>query len=237
MKFENRGANMNYNELGEKLNELIKFENEPVAIKWSVKEPKNVEKEENKSRFCKKLTKAMDGEIFYATLEEEECMGGARYSGLKDMREYPANVQSGAFMVPKGLYKNIPAVQRSRENETYINPGIFNAVVFAPLNKAEFEPDVIFMVCNAKQGMEILHANAYDSGEHGLGADAAPVCSSMAATPYMAGKVTYGFGDVASRQSMDISPEDIMVSIPGSDLPRIVSNLEEMRTKMFFKEE
>ena len=228
---------MDYNELGEKLKNLMTFENEPVAIKWSVEEPKNVEKEESKSRFCSKLTKAMDGETFYATVEEEECMGGARYSGLKDMREFPANVQSGAFMVPRGLYKDIPAVQRSRINETYINPGIFNAVVFAPLNKAEFEPDVIFMVCNAKQGMEILHANAYDSGKHGIGADAVPVCSSMAATPYMTGKVTYGLGDVAARKNMDIKQEDIMVSIPGSDLPRIVSNLEEMRTKMLFKEE
>ena len=227
---------MDYNELGEKLNELLKLENEPVAIKWSVKEPKNIEKEEGKSRFCSKLVKAMNGEIFYSTLEEEECMGGARYSGLKDMREYSSNVQSGAFMVPNGLYKNIPAVQRSRENETYINPGIFSAVVFAPLNMADFEPDVLFMLCSAKQGMEILHANAYDSGKHGLGTDAVPVCSSMAATPYMTGKVTYGFGDVAARKNMDINQEDIMVSIPGGDLSRIVSNLEEMRTKMFFKE-
>lgn len=228
---------MDSNGLGQKLNDLLKLENEPVAIKWSVKEPKNVEKEEGKSRFCNKLVKAMNGEMFYATLEEEECMGGARYSGLKDMGEFPANVQSGAFMVPKGLYKNIPAVQRSRQDETYINPGIFNAIIFSPLNKAEFEPDVIFILCNAQQGMEILHANAYDSGKHGLGADAAPVCSSMAATPYMTGKVTYGLGDVASRQSMDISPEEIMVSIPANDLPRIISNLREMRTKMFFKEE
>jgi uncharacterized protein (DUF169 family) len=228
---------MDSNGLGQKLNDLLKLENEPVAIKWSVKEPKNVEKEEGKSRFCNKLVKAMNGESFYATLEEEECMGGARYSGLKDMGEFPANVQSGAFMVPKGLYKNIPAVQRSRQNETYINPGIFNAILFSPLKKAEFEPDVIFILCNAQQGMEILHANAYDSGKHGLGADAVPVCSSMAATPYMTGKVAYGFGDVASRQSMDISPEEIMVSIPASDLPRIVSNLREMRTKMFFKKE
>jgi len=228
--------NMDYNELGKKLNELLKLENEPVAIKWSVREPRNVEKEEGKSRFCSKLVKAMDGEIFYSTLEEEECMGGARYSGLKDMGEYPANVQSGAFMVPNGLYKNIPAVQRSRENETYINPGIFSAIVFAPLNKAEFEPDVIFMLCSAKQGIEILHANAYDSGAHGLGADSGPICSSMATVPYMTGKVTYGFGDVGSRQHMDISPENIMVTIPASELSPIISNLEEMRTKKFFKE-
>ena len=178
----------------------------------------------------------MNGEIFYSTLEEEECMGGARYSGLKNMSDYPANVQSGAFMVPNGLYKNIPAVQRSRENETYINPGIFSAVVFAPLNMADFEPDVLFMLCSAKQGMEILHANAYDSGEHGEGADAAPICSSMAASPYMTGKVTYGFGDIASRTNMNIKPDEIMVSIPGSDISRIITNLGEMKTKMFFKE-
>lgn len=228
---------MDCNELGKKLNELLKLKNGPVAIKWTVNDPKNVDREEGKSSFCTKLTKAMDGEIFYSTVEEEGCMGGARYSGLKDMNEYPANVQSGAFMVPKGLYKDIPAVQRSRMNETYINPGIFSAVIFAPLNMAEFKPDVVFMVCNAKQGMEILHANAYDSGEHGLGADVSPICSSMAAAPYMTGKVTYGFGDVASRQNMGINQEDIMISIPGSDLSRIVSNLGEMRTKTFFKEE
>lgn len=228
---------MEYQELGNKLNELLRLENEPVAIKWSVKEPKNVKKEEGKSKFCAKLVKAQNGEIFYGTLEEEECMGGARYSGLKSMDEYPAQVQSGAFMVPKGLYKNIPAVQRSRKDENYIDPGIFSAVIFAPLNRAQFEPDVIFMICNAQQGMEILHANAYDSGEHGLGADAVPICSSMAATPYMTGKVTYGFGDVAARENMDLLKEDIMVSIPGGDLSRLVSNLSEMRTKAFFKEE
>lgn len=228
---------MEYNELGGKLNELLKLENAAVAIKWSVNEPKSVPREESKSRFCNKLQKAMNGQMFYSTLDEEECMGGARYSGLKDMHEYPANVQSGAFMVPKGLYRNVPAVQRSRKNESYLEPGIFSAIIFAPLHKAEFEPDVVFIVCNAQQGMEILHANQYDSGEHSLGADAVPVCSSMAASPYMTGKVTYGFGDVAARKNMDIHPGDIMVSIPGSDLTRIVSNLKEMRTKMFFKEE
>jgi uncharacterized protein (DUF169 family) len=230
------GFKMDYNELGNKLKEILKLENDPVAIKWSVKEPRDIEKEEGKSRFCAKITKAMRGKTFYATAEEEECMGGARYSGLKDPKEFPATMQSGAFLVPMGVYKNIPAVQRSWKNNLNVEYEIFNAVIFAPLVNAEFEPDVIFIVCNAKQGMEILHANAYDSGTHGLGADSGPICSSMAAVPYMTGKVTYGFGDVGSRQHMDISPEDIMVAIPASEFSRIIFNLEEMRTKKFFKE-
>ena len=226
-----------YNELEEKLKDILGLENEPVAIKWSVREPRKIEKEKEKTRFCRKLEKAMHGEIFYATSEEEECMGGSRYSGLKDKREFPANMQSGSFLVPRGVYKNICAVQRSWRDNLNVEPGIFKAVIFAPLTKADFDPDVIFVVCKANQGMEILHANAYDSGAHGLGADSGPICSSMAAMPYLTGKVTYGFGDVGSRQYTNLNPEDIMVSIPASELSRIVSNLEEMHTKRYFKEE
>ena len=226
-----------YIELGEKLKEILGLENDPVAIKWSVREPRNIEKENETTRFCRKLEKAMHGEVFYATSEEEECMGGARYSGLKDKCEFPANMQSGSFLVPRGVYKNVSAVQRSWRNNLNIEPGIFKAVIFAPLNKADYDPDVIFIICKAKQGMEILHANAYDSGAHGLGADSGPICSSMAAIPYLTGKVTYGFGDIGSRQYTNINPEDIMVSIPASELSRIVSNLEEMHTKRYFKKE
>ncbi len=228
---------MDYSKSGAKLKELLKLENEMVALKWSVDEPDDIKKEEGKSRFCSKLEKASQGEVFYATAQEEECLGGARYAGLKDIHEYPAQVQSGAFLIPRGVYKNIPAVQRSWEKEINIEPGIFKAVIFAPLSKAKFEPDVIFIVCKAKQGMEILHANAYESGEHARGADAAPICSSMAALPYLTGKVTYGFGDIGARKNMDLDEEDIMVSIPESELSRIVSNLTQMRTKIFFKEE
>ena len=71
---------MEFNELREKLNDLLKLENEPVAIKWTVNEPEKYQKEEGKSRFCSKLVTAMEGKTFYSTVEEEECMGGARYS-------------------------------------------------------------------------------------------------------------------------------------------------------------
>ncbi len=82
----------------------------------------------------------------------------------------------------------------------------------------------------------ILHANAYDSGSHGLGADSGPICSSMAAVPYLTGKVTYGFGDIGSRRNMTLKPEDVMVTIPAGDLERIISNLIEMKKKTFFRE-
>lgn len=221
--------------MGVKLKEILKLEREPVAIKWSVREPKNIRKEEGKSRFCTKLDKASNGEIFYSTVDEEECMGGMRYSGMKDRKELPKNMQSGAFLVPAGVYKSIPAVQRSWQENMPIEAGIFDAVIFSPLSKVDFEPDIIFLVCNSEQAMMILHANAYDSGSHGLGADSGPICSSMASVPYLTGKVTYGFGDIGSRNNMNLKPEDVMVTIPAGDMRRILDNLIEMRGKTFFR--
>jgi uncharacterized protein (DUF169 family) len=224
-----------FQEMGEKLREILELEREPVAIKWSIREPKNIQKEEGKSRFCTKLDKAANGEIFYSTVTEEECMGGLRYSGMKDRKELPKNMQSGAFLVPAGVYKSIPAVQRSWQSNMPIESGIFDAVIFSPLSKADFEPDLIFIICNSLQAMMILHANAYDSGSHGLGADSGPICSSMASIPYLTGKVTYGFGDIGSRNNMNLKPEDVMVTIPAGDLERIIDNLIEMKSKTFFK--
>lgn len=224
-----------YQKIGTELKEILKLEREPVAIKWSLREPNNIEKEEGKSRFCTKLDKASHGEIFYSTVKEEECMGGLRYSGMKDRKELPKNMQSGSFLVPAGVYKSIPAVQRSWQNNKAIDAGIFSAVIFSPLIKADFTPDLIFIICNSEQAMMILHANAYDSGSHGLGADSGPICSSMAAIPYLTGKVTYGFGDIGSRNNMELKPEDVMVTLPAADLERILTNLKEMKTKTFFK--
>ena len=229
MKYSNQ-------ELDIKLKTILKLERDPVAIKWSVKEPRNIPKEEGKSRFCTKLDKAIHGEIFYTTQEEEECMGGLKYSGLKNPKEFPKNMQSGSFLVPAGVYKSIPAVQRSWKNNLAVESEIFKAVLFAPLKKAPFEADVVFIICNSEQAMLILHANAYNSGSHGLGADCGPICSSMAAAPYLTGEVTYGFGDIGSRRNMEIKLDEVMVSIPSSDLERIIDNLEEMKTKTFFRD-
>jgi uncharacterized protein (DUF169 family) len=69
---------MEYPELGEKLKNILKLEREPVAMKWVSRKPRNIPREEGKSKFCTKLDKAMNGEIFYSTADEEECMGGLR---------------------------------------------------------------------------------------------------------------------------------------------------------------
>ena len=216
------------------LQELLGLEREPAALRWSTKIPKDIPRADKKARFCTSLDQATRGQCFYTTAEDEECMGGAKYCGLQDGREFVPGRRSGEFLVARGIYKSVPAVLRAWQGNLFVEPGIFKALAFAPLASAPFDPDVVVVVCNARQGMELLHANAYDSGARGIGADASPICSSMAATPYLTGQVSYGFADVGSRAHMNLGPDGVMVSIPGSELQRIVANLKEMRSKKAF---
>lgn len=222
-----------YKELGQELKELLGLEREPVAIKWLSKPPRNIEKEKENSRFCQKLVKAADGDTFYSTVDTEACFGGMRHLGLKDAKEFPENVQSGEFLVKMGVFKSVPAFQRVRKKSVGIESGFFKAMAFAPLVKAEFEPDIIFIICNPQQGMQILHANTYDSGKGAIGADSGAICGTMAAEPYLTGEITYGFGDTGARSFMNLKPDEAMVSIPATELSRVVSNLKEIKSRSY----
>ena len=217
------------------LSDILGLDRQPVALRWSTKIPKDIPKVEAKARFCTKLDRASRGEQLYSTATDEECMGGAKYCGLRDSKSFNAGRRSGKFLVGMGVYKSVPAVQRAWRDYVLIEPGIFKALSFAPLADATFDPDVVVVICNGKQAMELLHANSYDSGAHAIGADSGPICSSMAALPYMTGKVTYGFADVGSREHMTLDDCEVMVSIPGSEVTRLTSNLGEMRTKSSFR--
>jgi uncharacterized protein (DUF169 family) len=218
------------------LQKLLGLGREPVALRWYTKIPKDIPRAAEKARFCESLCAAAKGRCFYVGADDEECMGGAKYCGLRDSDEFAPGRRSGEFLVARGIYQSVPAVQRAWQGNLRIEPGIFKALAFAPLGSAPFAPDVVFVVCSARQGMELLHANAYDAGGRGIGGDAGPICSSMAAIPYLTGKVTYGFGDVGSRPRLELGEDAVLVSIPGSDLARIVANLSEMRSKKAFAE-
>ena len=51
-------------------------------------------------------------------------------------------------------YANVAAVQRAWRQNLSVEPGIFKALMFAPLATALFDPDVVFVLCNARQGMQ-----------------------------------------------------------------------------------
>ncbi len=108
--------------------------------------------------------------------------------------------------------------------------GTVNVVTFSPLEKSESAPDVVVLVCNAKQGMKLAEASSYESGEKAMGFTGAPICSGVIAAPFLTGEVVYSLGDSGARRFMKITDDDIFVGIPAELVPGILENLEKMES-------
>lgn len=215
-------------DLSEKMKGILGLESPPIAISFSTEPPEGVEQLKGRIRFCQMLDNVrFEGVSFYTIAENHGCDGGAYSCGL-----IPASdrLKTGEFLAKDlGLFGSTRAARRFISSNPRIEPGTVKVVTFSPLEKTTFEPDVVVLICNAKQGMEIAEAVAYESGKHTWGLTGPPICSAVVAYPFLTGEVVYSLGDVGARRSMKVRAEDIFVGIPAELLPGIVENLEKRR--------
>jgi uncharacterized protein (DUF169 family) len=212
-----------YAELSEKMKKMLGLESLPIAISFSTEAPEGVEQMQGRARLCQMLDRVrFEGESFYTVSECHECDGGASSCGLRMMSE---SRKTGEFLVKLGLFGSRRAARRFLNSNPRIEFGTVQAVSFSPLEKAKFEPDVVVLICNAKQGMQIAEAFAYESGKRTTGLTGPPICSAVVAAPFLTGEVVYSLGDTGARKYMKLKDEDMFVGIPGELLPDIVENL------------
>ena len=205
----------------------LKFESSPIAISFSTEAPKGVRQMKGEMRLCQMLDKVrFNGEIFYTTSDNHQCDGGSGSCGMKEMRE---SIKTGEFLSKMGLFGSKRAARRFTNSNPRIEYGTVKVVSFSPLEKVIFEPDVVVLICNAKQGMIIAEAFAYESGKRILGMTGPPICSSIVAAPFLTGEVVYSFGDHGARNYMKIKDDEVFVGIPAELLPSIIENLGKMR--------
>ncbi len=210
-------------DLSNKMKKTLGLESSPIAISFSIEAPEGVEKMQGRARLCQMLDKVrLEGESFSTVSECHECDGGASSCGLKMMSE---SRKTGEFLVKLGLFESQRAARRFLSSNPRIEFGTVRTVSFSPLEKAKLEPDVVVLVCNAKQGMQIAEAFAYKSGKRTTGMTGPPICSAVVAAPFLTGEVVYSLGDAGARKYMKLNNEDIFVGIPAELLPDIVENL------------
>jgi uncharacterized protein (DUF169 family) len=215
-----------YTELSDRMKKTLGLESSPIAISFSIEAPEGVEQMHGRARLCQMLDRVRrEGESFYTVPECHECDGGASSCGLKMMSE---SRKTGEFLVKLGLFGSKRAARRFLSSNPRIEFGTVQTVSFSPLEKAKFEPDVVVLICNAKQGMQIAEACAYESGKRATGLTGPPICSAVVAAPFLTGEVVYSLGDTGARKYMKLKDEDIFIAIPAELLSEIVENLEKV---------
>jgi uncharacterized protein (DUF169 family) len=216
-----------YAVLADDMKKSLQLDSSPVAISFSTEAPAGVKKFEGEMRLCQMLDKVrFDGDAFYTISDNHKCDGGSGSCGMKEMSE---RIKNGEFLSKMGLFSSKRAARRFINSNPRIEYGTVKIVSFSPLEKVIFEPDVIVLICNARQGMLIAEAFSYESGKRTLGMTGPPICSSIVAAPFLTGEVTYSFGDHGARNYMKIKDEEVFVGIPAELLSGIIENLVKMK--------
>ena len=206
----------------------LDFEVPPVGVKFLSKRPDMVERLDEKTALCEMLKKAQEGASFFADAQNHTCEAGLYVLGQADISEPFANGDFGAglkiFEAPRSasrLYLHIPKIGRD----------IVNYVAFSPLDKLQFDPDLMILLANTQQTEIILRAMSYRSGNIWVSKFSPAIgCAWTYTYPFLTGKLNYfatGLGHGMKRRNLFPEGRQI-ISIPFDLLPSLLQTLQEM---------
>ncbi len=222
------GFQMEYGEKVKTLKELLGIKGSPVAVKL-VKSPDEIpegySKISDKKRHCEYVqdsrNKGLEG---YATSEEHLCKGGAGVMGITSL---PDAVASGKMYHQLGNYQTLEASEETvnaipKSSEKYY------ASLYAPLESAKFEPDVIILIINPKQALKISQAILNKKGGR-ISSDYSGIqslCADAVVAVKERGVSNMTLGCNGSRKYAEIGEDEVIIGIPAKDFDEIVNALE-----------
>lgn len=205
----------------------FKFERQPVGVKFLPTKPDEIRRLDKILDFCEMLVETQNGSTFYVSKGNFTCVGPL-ILGMVDSDPVFESGRVGPKLeifkdahANRGIYQFIPKLAKDTANY----------VVFSPLDKLSFEPDVLIVTANPGQAEIILRANSYATGNM-WSAKGTPVaaCAWLYIYPYVSGELNFMMPSFSfGMRSRRLFPEGLLlISIPRDLLPSIVKNLQDM---------
>jgi uncharacterized protein (DUF169 family) len=202
---------------------------QPVGVKFLPTRPEGIEQLDKTLSFCEMPKEAQErGTPFYFSKENESCFGKA----LLGMEDLPAFAEAGKVGIRLEIFQE-PRANSSLYQHLWLLPrGIVNYVAFSPLDKLEFEPDLLIILASASQAEIVLRAMSYSTGELRESKTTGVLgCAWLYNYPYRSGKVNFTVTGLAfGMKSKEVYEEgQVLISIPYHWIPAITRNLQEMK--------
>lgn len=215
---------MKNEEISKTIKESAKLETSPVAIKLFEKETdaKKYLEKSDKIIHCQAVITSTKGKSFYATSDELGCPVACEIMGLKEMKTL-----SGEYFDKNNVTKTLKAGENLYSTVPKLNMKI-EAVGYAPLENAEFTPDVIAVVGKPKQIYNLIRAHVYENGERleNSVSGTQSFCGDIVIKTLQTGTVSLSYGCIGSHMATDFGEDEIVCGIPYSKLEALTENLK-----------
>lgn len=220
-----------YAEMSKVLVESLGLEHEPVAVtlmKKGIQAPQGYVQPEKPIRHCQAIMRARHGEMLLVPPDKQACPVGGSALGLVPL---PEKVECGEFHYNMGMYASEEAAKNTIKIRPALETGSVEAVAVSPLSKAKIEPDVVVVTGTPEQVFWLIPAATTFSIGGRVTIEMAAIqasCVDSTLLPYMTGNVNISLGCFGCRKTTDIAPEHMLVGIPMSRMPDIVSAVAKM---------
>jgi uncharacterized protein (DUF169 family)/NAD-dependent dihydropyrimidine dehydrogenase PreA subunit len=224
---------LNWQEMNKILKDTLKLRWDPVALKMmrpGEKKPSQAIEPPIPLRHCQSIIVARRGNCLFMPPRSHACPDGAGILGLVEMSP---KLKSGELYL---LFKKMPDIETAQKmigSRPEFPAGSYGATLLAPLEKAQFEPDVIILTLWPEQAMWLCCAQTYANGERqnfktsGFNS----TCADLVVQPMRTGEMNISFGCYGARASSEIDDFELYLSIPASLLEPVVQSLLKLNRK------
>ncbi len=208
----------------------FKFERKPVGVQFTAVKPAGIKKIAKELNFCEMLKEAQDGKAFYVGPNDWVCVGVEQW--ILGMQDVETILVSGMLGGEDKLFSCASACRTMYQYLPRLPKNSVQYVVFAPLDKLTFDPDVLVITADIYQAATVLRSINYSTGEPFV-SKAMPVvaCAWIYIYPVVSGELNYyitGLGQ--GMHEMNIFPPGLfLISVPFQRIPTMLENLKEMK--------
>ncbi len=215
-----------YAKISATLKEALHLTGSLVAIKIVLSEdklPEGISEIEETVRHCRMVSLAREGKIFYATDSKHQCGGGAWVLGLRGIGE---SMNSGEHYFKLGKYSSLGASKRTVYNVPALPQDTY-AVVYAPLEKATFVPDVVIIFATPFSMLKLAQSTLFRLGGrlYPEMSGIQSICSDATACVLLNGEPNFSLGCDGSRKFSGIADEEMVAGFPAERLEELAADV------------
>ena len=229
-----------WSEFAERLSKILKIEIPMIAIKLvrrGEEVPRDVEEHAGDPvPFCGLVgtVRAQGKSLFADASAIGGCPLGLAALGFSETPEKvligEADFEAGRFLTLDADRRNVRSIKRLSD---IIGPGMMEAVLVSPLDKAPVVPDVVHIFASPYQMMRIAQGSIYRDGgkvnaEFG---GIMAICSDVTAVPLVTRKPNFAVQCAGSRIFCGCSDWEMIAGIPGTLFEEVVTGVEKTEFK------
>lgn len=208
------------------------FEKPPIGVKFTFFKPEGIEplSADKNLSLCEMVKEAQETNAqFYFSKDHNETCVGKILLGMQDMAPFAESGQIGERL---GIFEEARCNQHFYQFVPKMEKDIVNYVVFSPVDKLTFEPDVLVISATPSQAEIVMRGMTYSTGEL-YSSMTTPVmgCAWFLIYPYKTQKVNFIIPElVHGPKGRGLWKEDtLLISIPYRWIPAITRNLQTMK--------